>query len=225
MMRKFSVSLKTCQDSFSMAIFFVTLFSIVWPSFSPATCPFPFQLWYQFGIGAIFYMATLPIQKHDNRWKSLFFNYNYQLVSLLFSIALFRLAHRKVFHQIIDEHKYFDGSDPRQPVLTILFIIVLYATKPFDAKIAHNILFRQFMRLGVISYSIYLLHRLIQPFIDAGLRKLGLDHYWYFPNYLLQIVIPIALSIPFYILIEKKCISQRRLKITENEKSLALNLS
>ena len=221
-MRKFSVSIKACQDSFSLTVFFVTLLSIVWLSFSPASCPFPFQLWYQFGIGAIFYMASLPAQKHHNGWKYWVFNYKSHLAILLFSIALFGLVHKKVFHQMTVEHKSIDGhaADPCQPVVTIIFILILYSTKSFDAKIASNFLFRKFMRLGVISYSIYLLHTLIQPFIDAGLRKLGLDHDWYFPNYLLQIVIPISLSIPFYTLIEKRCLSQKRLQITEKENSL-----
>ena len=216
--------MKKCIEFLSIIIFLLTLCSIIWLCFSPGTCPFPFQLWYQFGAGSLLYMTSLNNHQRSTTISGIVLNSKIQLFITILLIIYFALVHKDCFHRMIVYHRSIDGhaADPIQPLVTILFILSLYAMKPFDAKIAQNILFQQFIKLGIVSYSLYLIHTLIQPFIDFGLRKVGFDNNWYFTNYLLQIVIPVAFSIPFYILIEKRFLSSRRLQITNEEKIILL---
>jgi peptidoglycan/LPS O-acetylase OafA/YrhL len=227
MIKKVSASIRTCHLLLSFVIFLISLFSIAWLMFSPGTCPFPFQLWYQFGIGSLFYMSSLTYHKKPNGLKSIILDSRFQLIISLALILLYGCLHEKIFSRMTAENGSIDGhaASPVQPFVTALFMVVLLLMKPFDAKVAEVFLFQLFMRLGVISYSVYLIHTLIQPFIDAGLRHLGFDNSWYFPNYFLQIVIPIAFAIPFYALVEKRCLSTRRLQIMDEEKSLVLSPS
>ena len=223
-LKRHSFSMKKCIEFLSIIIFLLTLCSIIWLCFSPGTCPFPFQLWYQFGAGSLLYMTSLNNHQRSTTISGIVLNSKIQLFITILLIIYFALVHKDCFHRMIVYHRSIDGhaADPIQPLVTILFILSLYAMKPFDAKIAQNILFQQFIKLGVVSYSLYLIHTLIQPFIDFGLRKVGFDNYSYFPNYLLQVVIPVAFSIPFYILIEKRFLSSRRLQITNEEKIILL---
>jgi len=219
--KKFSGSFEKCYLFLSLSVYFISLVSLICLIFYPSLCPFPFQLWYQFGIGSLFYLESLTFKIKKPALEFLVLNPRFQLFSFMILIFIYGFLHHSLYRFSGVTHGAIDGhaASPIQPFATVFFMLILFLMRPFDTLISESFLFQVLMRLGMISYSVYLIHILVQPFIDAGFRHLGLDNNWYFPNFILQIVIPIIFSIPFYILVEKRCLSPRRLKIVDEEKS------
>jgi peptidoglycan/LPS O-acetylase OafA/YrhL len=106
-----------------------------------------------------------------------------------------------------------------QAVTCLIFIVVLWAMRPFDAHLAHRRALRPLMWLGTISYSIYLTHFLVIGFADVGGRRLGFDHEWYWVTYLAEIALAIVAGWLFYLVIERRFISTHQKQRVELELS------
>jgi peptidoglycan/LPS O-acetylase OafA/YrhL len=65
------------------------------------------------------------------------------------------------------------------------------------------------MWLGTFSYSMYLIHMVVIPFPDAGLRKLGFEGPLYIITYLVQLLTAVSAGWFFFALVERRFISKR----------------
>jgi peptidoglycan/LPS O-acetylase OafA/YrhL len=57
--------------------------------------------------------------------------------------------------------------------------------------------------LGTFSYSLYLVHTLVQPFVDVGMRRVGLTGELYVINFFAQIVVSVIAGWLFFLAVER----------------------
>ena len=68
------------------------------------------------------------------------------------------------------------------------------------------------MRLGGISYSLYLVHLPVVPFVDGALRRMGFTGDWYLVTYGAQIAVAILAGWAFFQVVERRFISGRQVR-------------
>jgi peptidoglycan/LPS O-acetylase OafA/YrhL len=185
----------------------LTFISLAWLLVSANTCPFPLDRWYQFGLGALlFWVFTAKTGR--SAWiargqlvlagiLTLFFAFRYDLSDAGSGglVTRFVIGH---------------PSTRFQAVTCLIFVAILWALRPLDARLAHHRVLRPLMWLGTISYSIYLAHSLVMGFPDAIGRRLGFDHERYWVTYLAEIAVAIVAGWLFYLVIERHFISSRQ---------------
>jgi exopolysaccharide production protein ExoZ len=192
-------------ESLAPAVFLLgggvlTFVSLGWLLLEPGSCHFPVDRAFQFGLGVLLFLVyALPGGR--SAWLA-----RGQL-GLALGLTLV-LAWRPP-----------EGSAPAmlgqpslqfQAVTCFLFVLLLLAMRPRDFQLAHAIWLRPLMWLGVISYSLYLVHTLIMFIPDVGLRRLGWDRGWYWVTYLVEIVTAIAAGWIFHMVVERHFISSRQ---------------
>ena len=181
--------------------------SLVWLCLSPATCPFPFQLWYQFGFGSLLFLLFASDAGQLAR--------NVQSFGTVVRLSLCAaLALAILFAVLVSETTPTLGtpSQRTQAIATITFCVILYFLRRHDTRLLSNKLSACLARLGAISYSLYLIHVPVLPFVDAGLRRLGFVGAWYVVSYFAQIGVAVAAGRLFFQWIERRFISGRQIR-------------
>jgi peptidoglycan/LPS O-acetylase OafA/YrhL len=107
-----------------------------------------------------------------------------------------------------------------QAISSIIFLLLMMLLRPYDKILMKNLAIRILCYLGIISYSLYLTHTLIQPIIDVFLRRIGFDKSLYIYNYIMQILVSVIFGCLFYLAIERHFISSRQKKRVLEEKDL-----
>jgi peptidoglycan/LPS O-acetylase OafA/YrhL len=191
---------------FQIGIAGLTFSSLAWLIVSPGTCPFPLDRWYQFGLGALLFLVFAE-KPGSPAWGA-----RGQLVGAGILLLLFAILHA--------DHFAFGQPSTRQQAATcLIFVAILWALRPFDASFAHRPVLRPLMWLGTISYSVYLIHPVVIAYPDAGGRRLGFDHEWYWVTYLVEIAVSIVAGWLFFLLVERHFISSRQKQRIESELS------
>lgn len=192
----------------SVTIFSMTCVSLGWMIINPARCPFPLNLWYQFGIGALLFFAVI---ESASNWEKTFrlMDPRYHLGGMLFFLVVYAFIQNVTLINGVALHEFVLGkpSTRIQAATAVIFVLILLAIRPFDTIVIRHPLIRAFCGLGTISYSLYLIHTLIEPFVDAGFRRLGFSGSLYFLNYFAQVVFSIGAGFLFYRLVERHFIS------------------
>ena len=191
---------------FQIGIASLTFTSLLWLIISPATCPFPLDRWYQFGLGALLFLV-FAAESDFSAWSA-----RGQLFVAGVLLVLYAVLH----------HGQFVLGRPSirmQAATCLIFVAILWTLRPFDAYFAHRLALRPLMWLGTISYSIYLIHPVVMAFPDAGGRRLGFDHEWYWVTCLVEIAVSIIAGWLFYHLVERRFISLRQKQRIEAELS------
>ncbi len=172
-------------------LFIFTQISLFWLIISPDTCPFPFDRWYLFGLGALVYML---IQRPDDLRIKLFCCVTSVLV-LLF--AYFHEGHYSLNHP----------SSRMQAIFGMFFSAVLLLMYRFDIVLMKNGFVKVLSFLGTMSYSIYLTHAVIITIPRQLMIKMGFigDKYWV--AFLTQIIIGIGFGYIFHIFCERPFMS------------------
>ncbi|OYW75706.1 MAG: hypothetical protein B7Z37_12150 [Verrucomicrobia bacterium 12-59-8] len=171
---------------------FCSLASLVWLSTFKSTCPFPLDRWYQFGLGMA--MFVLINRKQMQLARSL------QMQSIV--VILATLVHAWHSSPIKAVDAFFAD---RTLVLCVLgFVVFVTALARFDRQISTHWLIVQFRKLGTISYSLYLFHMIPMPFVDAVLRRAGLEGSLYLVNVAAQTVTALIAGMLFHRLVEKR---------------------
>jgi peptidoglycan/LPS O-acetylase OafA/YrhL len=187
------------------ALGLATQFSLLWLIVSPASCPFPFDRWYQFGLGALlFQLVAAGASTGSERKAALAQAWRQMGVAGLLTI-LFAICH----------DLYGSSGHPStrmQAFAALAFLILLWILHPQERRLAQWKILHPVMWLGTISYSLYLTHTIALPFVTTGLRKLGFDTDWYIVTFLIQIAISILGGWIFYLAVERHFISSRQKK-------------
>lgn len=182
---------KTFKFDLHNLLFIITQLSLLWLIISPDTCPFPFGLWYLFGLGGLVYKL---IQRPDDLVAKLFLGIT-GLSVLLF--ACFQKGHYSLGHP----------SSRTQAIFGLVFSAVILLLHRFDGILMNNRLVRIFAFLGTMSYSIYLSHTGVIAIPRQLMIKMGFidDKYWV--TFLVQIVVGIAFGYIFHIFCERPFMS------------------
>ncbi len=186
--------------------------SLGWLCVSPATCPFPLSLWYQFGFGALVFLC-FAVDAHrpgevDPSFKT---GVRFALGAAFGLATVYAVVHAGATEAV------GIPSSRVQAIVTMVFCGLLYVLRPHDARLLKTKGATAFMRLGAISYSLYLVHLPVFPFVDAGLRRIGFTGQWYFVPYLVQIMVAIAAGWAFFQTVERRFISGRQVRRLASE--------
>jgi exopolysaccharide production protein ExoZ len=190
-------------DLLFAGITFTTLLSLLWLLASPETCPFPLNLWYQFGLGALLFQVEATCASSAPEKKAAWLWVRAQ-AGLIIVLTLFYAA------------LHFQGGVIGFPPPGVealggtIFLGILWVLRPFDSHLAGQFLLRPWLWLGTFSYSLYLTHMLVVPFVDAGLRHTGLDQDRYWIVYLVEIAAALVTGRLFYLGVERHFISNRQ---------------
>ncbi len=189
---------------FSTGVGALTATSLFWVILSPGTCPLIVDRWYQFGLGALFYLAVelLPARMptashHPIRLGRIFMVGALGLTGLLTTSPV---------------AKPNEPSYRAQALTCILLLVVLYLLRPFDEVLARWRVLTPLFWLGSFSYSLYLVHLILLEIFDTLLKRAHLvgDRYWI--AYCLNLLLCLAASWLFYQAVEKHFISSRQRK-------------
>jgi exopolysaccharide production protein ExoZ len=190
---------------FQIGVTGVTLSTLAWLIVSPATCPFPLDCWYQFGLGAMLFLVYAT-QPHVPKWLA--------RAPLVVAGALTLWVACRPPGEVAS---FGHPASNVQALASVIFVVVLCCLRPLDKVLSHLSALRPLMWLGTFSYSLYLVHPLFIPFIDAGGRRLGLDQDRYWVTYFLQIAVALSAGWLFYFLVERHFITSRQKKRVEVE--------
>jgi peptidoglycan/LPS O-acetylase OafA/YrhL len=72
-----------------------------------------------------------------------------------------------------------------------------------------------FIKLGKISYSLYLIHMLPVPIVDAVLRRAGLEGHLYIVNVAAQTIASLVAGALFYHFVERRFIASKKPRSVE----------
>jgi peptidoglycan/LPS O-acetylase OafA/YrhL len=197
-----------CSIGASAAITLVRLILV-------GTAKFPFDLWHEFAIGGLLFFllefkeSTVP--QFD------------KILSLTIYINVFVVTGLTIGFALL---RRIDGTDVGHPSSTIksfvslLFCIILIAIRPIDAQLSKHRFLKPFMWLGAFSYSLYLTHPIILPFIDILSRRAGLTGSLYLIAFWLQVSIAVVFGRIFFYLVERHWISKRQVKRIVSEHTI-----
>ena len=189
-----------------------TMLSLGWLILSPKTCPFPLDRWYQFGLGGLLFLTFAGNHAASGsrpfRWLT---DVRVHLGAACALTLLFACATPlSTSMQGLTEAFILGQPSTRwQASLNLAFVLVLWALRPFDARLAHSRALRPFMALGVISYSLYLSHTLVQNVVDTFGRRIGFDSGKYWVTFLAEILVSLLAGWLFYLVIERHFISSQ----------------
>jgi peptidoglycan/LPS O-acetylase OafA/YrhL len=162
---------------------------------------FPFDFWTPFALGSmLFFLVELR-----------------RAPGITVLIATLFLIYAVLYRGVA-----LDIGHPSSRVITItalLFFLFVLLLRPFDDRIASYRLLRPLLWLGACSYSLYLIHPLVIPFIDYSCRKVGLNGNLYWIAFWLQVVASIAAGRVFYYLVERHFVSKRQKQRLAQEKA------
>ena len=168
---------------------------------------FPFDSWHQFSIGGLlFFLIEFKPGTVSNYAKGLRASVLVNVVGVTLLTLLFA-AYRQVGPVDIGHH-----SSRVRSLVCLGFALCLIPLRWVDEKIATNRLLKPLMWVGVFSYSLYLTHPIILPYIDITCRRIGLngDRYWI--AFWLQVAAAITFARLFYWLVERHFMSKKQVQ-------------
>jgi len=165
---------------------------------------FPFDMWHQFALGALLFFClelnAETVKDYSVRLRNLVWA-NAALVAVL--TVLF------VIYCSVGAVDIGHPSSKWRSSMCLVFCAVLIGLRRFDHAIVEHRFARPWLWLGAFSYSLYLAHTIILPYVDVICRKAGLDGNRYIITYFIEIPIAIAFGRLFFVLIERRFISKK----------------
>lgn len=175
-----------------------TLVSLVWLSAFKSSCPFPLNRWYQFGLGIAMFVLVNRKQMQLGRFL--------QVQS--FVVILATMAHAWCSTPVKPDGNFF--ADRTLVLCALGFALFVIALARFDHLFASHWLVVPFRKLGAISYSLYLFHMIPMPFVDAAMRRVGLEGSLYIFNVAAQTITAVITGALFYWLVEKRFVETKK---------------
>jgi len=189
-------------------VFFISMVSECWLVADPRGCPFPLDLWYQFGLGSLLFLDVAARHSGDSSQAS-WTGWALGLCAVL-AAAFAWLHDLSSLNGVLVESQVLGHPSSRvKCLLALLLVGFLIIVRRHDDMIHRSPWIRPLKALGMISYSLYLTHAIFLPFVDAGLRRAGLDHGWYFLNYLAQLTVAVMVGFVFYHVVERHFVTRR----------------
>lgn len=183
-----------------------TALTLGWLIVRPAGV-FPFDLWHLFSIGGLLFFLlewkpeTVPGYSKALRWA----------VMANLSVALVLT----VLYAVLRETGGEDVGHPSNRVRSItclLFVALLIALRRFDNAITRYRVMHPLIWAGAFSYSLYLIHPVVLPYVDILCRKVGLNGSRYWIAFWIQVVVATIVGRLFYLLVERRFISKRQVQ-------------
>jgi len=183
------------------ALSLLTVGTLVWLNLAGSACPFPWNLWPQFGLGVLVYQVLAQPQRKAPQGVFL-------LCSAL--IAVYALRH--------GSEGGADGlSDGFQAFFYLGFAVVLLLLFRWDASLARSWPARLFSWVGLFSYSLYLIHLLALGIVTQGLSRLHSMDGHPLLLYLLKLVLCLAVGRLFFHFCERPFLDSRQRQIKREE--------
>ncbi len=181
-----------------------TLASECWLLASPAGCPFPLDLWYQFGIGTLGFFSVAS-RHSPHFWNASGRSWIPWAVPAAGALCVFIAGPEDLS---ADGGMFFLGNPSLriQSIVTVLFLAVLLLQQPSDHVIVRARVAKPFLWVGTFSYSIYLTHTAVIPFVDGAMRRLGFHGSLYLGSLGAQILVAVAAGWLFYRWVERRFI-------------------
>lgn len=172
----------------------LTVGALVWLNLAGSGCPFPWNLWPQFGLGVLVYqILSLPGRRLP--W----------LLFLLCGALVITYALRH------GEDGSVDGLSGRlQAFFYLAFAATLIMLFRWDGRLAGLWPVQVFSWLGMFSYSLYLIHLLALGIVTQGLDRLHAVEAHPLLLYLVKVVVCIAVGRLFFHFCERPFLDSRQ---------------
>jgi peptidoglycan/LPS O-acetylase OafA/YrhL len=161
-----------------------TILCLVWLIISPTNCPFPLNLWPQFGFGILVFNLIFQPKHHKPK------------IFLAISIVLMLLYGTLYSYGA----KLGQPSSQIQSYFSVIYTILLLWLYQFDEKLILTPYIRPLASIGMFSYSLYLTHLITLGTLSQLGRKLGFSLEILF---CLQIVSSLLVAYIFFRLFER----------------------
>lgn len=168
---------------------------------------FPFDVWHQFAIGGLFFYILESRPGTVAGYSPAFRRTLTGIAVVITALCAVYIAMRGTpFWSIALP------SSKLYTLATLIFCVFLAAIRRFDTKIAESRWVRPLLWVGAASYSLYLIHPIVLPFLDITCRRMGLDGNRYWITFWIQVIVAVPCGRLFYVLIERHFISSRQTK-------------
>lgn len=168
---------------------------------------FPFDLWHQFSMGGLlFFLIDLKPGTVENYTAGFRRIVLANVVPVVLMMAIFGL-----FWQLGEVSAGFASTRVRC-FTCLFFTLILMVLRRVDEKFSNLRVLTPFMWLGAFSYSLYLVHPIVIPYVDILSRRAGLDGHLYWIAFCLQMIVAVFFGRVFYVLIERRFISKRQVQ-------------
>lgn len=185
-----------------------TMFTLLLLTFYSGPDPtvfFPLDLWYQFSLGGLlFFLLEWKPETVEGYSKTLRWTVIANMSLTVACVIIYSIERSTV------------GNEPGNPnsrvraITGLLFILALIGLRKIDSRVSEHILLRPLMWIGAFSYSLYLIHPVVLPYVDILCRKAGLNGSRYWIAFCIEVAISIATGRVFYLLVERWFISKRQ---------------
>ncbi len=175
---------------------------------------FPFELWPQFAVGGLLFYVI------DSSPETIA-GYSTGLRRILNGVAAATLVALGLYAWLRPGDNSDIGHPPNaiRTSLCLLFCLLLAGIRRYDAQIAGSIWVRPMLWLGACSYSLYLIHPVVLPFVDVACRRAGLDGPRYWITFWIEVTVAIVFGRLFYVLVERHFVSSRQTNRLIEEKA------
>jgi peptidoglycan/LPS O-acetylase OafA/YrhL len=189
-----------------------TVFSLLWLLISPASCIFPIDRWYQFGLGGLLFFALEVRSSEFLGFRDRIHKTALYLTLILVPVIILFAVYRKIGGQDIGH-----PSSKMQAMFCLFCIAFLPLLHHFDERLGESLTLRPFFWLGSFSYSLYLIHPYVLGFIDFPMRHFGVTGNLYLLTFIVEIAVAIATGWIYFRIVERHFISssQKRRLISE----------
>ena len=208
----------------SLLTFFLTLLSLTWLILSPKTCPYPLDYWYQFGIGGmLFFCLSSHDKPHVKCRGALFFQFILiEILTLAFGL-MYRFSHvkRELQEGFVLAHP--NPTTREEALVCVTTAMLLWFLWQKEHSLVNSRLIQMLMWLGTISYSLYLTHMLVLPFLIARMSLIGLDGHYYWITFLCVLTASVIGGWIFNRFVESPFISFMNRQRVDEERKLIKN--
>ena len=168
---------------------------------------FPFDLWHQFSIGGmVFFLLEWNSETVQGFSKSL----RWTVIANCLAVMALTVAFSVL--------RVTGGEDVGHPdsrvrsIVCLGFAALLIALRKVDDTVAKQALLRPLMWIGAFSYSLYLIHPIVLPYVDILSRRVGLNGSRYWIAFWIQVAVAVFAGRIFYLVVERRFISKRQVQ-------------
>ena len=165
---------------------------------------FPFDLWPLFALGGLLFftieMKPSTMKGYTEARRVIWSTSGLVCVFTGLYAALRVLGGTDVVHP----------SSRIRAITALLFCAALAWLRKYDQYIVKFSVIRPLFLVGSVSYSLYLIHPVVLPFVDVVLRKRGLDGNQYVITFITQIVVAVIAGYLMFVGVEQFFISKRQ---------------
>ena len=179
---------------------------------------FPFDFWHYFSIGGLlFFLLEFKPQTVRNftpgfRGVVVANMLAASALMILFSVQFGIEGHKLEVAKHLLQAPPALAFQPFAPAYALLFCLLLIGLRGVDEKISMHPLLKPLMWSGTFSYSLYLTHTVILPFIDILGRRAGFNDNRYWITFWIEVAVAIGFGYLFYLVVERRFISKHQVQ-------------